>query len=120
MIRGQCLIQHVEHLWHVVRVVNLAHPVDTNAFDGFGNRVFGGFGPIVRPRRQDILPARGGGVVVVDHDDHAIGFVVDRVAKRRTEAVVPEPAIADYRNRSLFAATIERAIRGRTQAIAHG
>ena len=118
---AQRLFQGRRYLGDIIGPVNLTDPRHADPLQRLSDRVFGRFGIVGRPRRQQILAPGRGGIVIVDDNDDAVILVIDGVANRRGQAVMPEAAIADERDRStLGGGGVERRCRCRPQTVSHG
>ncbi len=115
--RRQRFAQRVAHLGDIVGAVDLPHPIDADTLDRIGDGVVGRSARIVGARRQDVLSARGRGIVVIDDQDHAILLVEDGIADAAGQAVMPEPAIAHHRDRTLARGHVEGRGRSWTEPI---
>src|SRR5690606_26028501 len=71
------------------------------------------------PGREDVLPASGGGIAVVDDDGDAVVLVEYGVADARGQTVVPEAAVAHHADRTPRPGDIESRRAGRAQTVAH-
>src|SRR5690606_29313577 len=91
-----------------------------HALHGVDDGVVGGAAFIGGAGRQNVLPARGGGVEVVDDDDDAVVLVEDGVAYAGCQAVVPEAAVAHDGDGALGRRHVEGRGAGGAQAVAHG
>ena len=117
---GQGLLQRGGHGLEIVGARDGAHPVHAHAphslRDGMAGaaRGVGGFGG------QDVLPASGRGVAVVDDEREVVGAVEHRIGDAAGQPVVPEAAVAHDADHALVGLDVERRGTGCTQPIAHG
>src|SRR5262245_43484441 len=96
--RRQRLAQRVAHALDVVGAVDLAHPFCADALYRLDDRMLGRTRTVVGARRRNVLTAGRGGIIVVDHHDHAVMLVEDGVTDAAGQPVVPEAAVAHHRN----------------------
>src|SRR5690606_12146900 len=96
---GQRLFQRVTHPCQVVGTVDGANPLYPDSPDRLLNRVAGRADRVGSPGREDVLPASGGGIAVVDDDGDAVVLVEYGVADARGQTVVPEAAVAHHADR---------------------
>ncbi len=119
-LRRQRLAQGVAHVRDVVGAVDLAHPFGADALHRLDDRMLGRTRTVVGARGGDVLAAGRGGIIIVDHDDHAVVLVEDGVADAAGQPVMPEAAIAHDRDRALARRNVEGGGRRRAQPVAHG
>ncbi len=119
VLRRQRLAQSVAHPADVVGAVDLPHPVRADALDRVDDAVVGLAARIERARGGNVLPAGRGRIKVVDDERHAVVLVEHGVADRGGQAIVPEAAVAEHRDRTLARRHVEGRGRGRAQAVAH-
>src|SRR5690606_13650893 len=118
--RGQGFFDGGRHLGNAVGAVEHAYPLHAHALHGVDDGVVGGAAFIGGAGRQNVLPARGGGVEVVDDDDDAVVLVEDGVAYAGCQAVVPEAAVAHDGDGALGRRHVEGRGAGGAQAVVHG
>jgi len=121
---GQRLFQGIAHAGDVIGAADGANPFHTHAAHRRLDGVSGAARGVLRRRGQDVLPAGGRGVAVVDDDGEVVAAVEHRVRDAAGEPVVPEAAVPHHAD-GPFALRragrrVERRRAGRAQAVAHG
>ena len=118
---GHGLAQGLLHFSQAIGVGDSTHPVHAHTTHRLLDRVVGGANLIARLGRQHILTTGGGGITVVDHQQHVVSLVEDRIAHAAGQAVVPKAAVAhDGQRAPIGLGRVEGRSTGPAQSIAHG
>src|SRR5690606_24472190 len=117
--RGQRLLQRAAHALDVVGAPDRPDPLDADAAHRVLDLVSGTAGAVLGARRRNVLAAGRRGVVVLDHDGDVVALVEHGIGDAAGEPVVPETAVAHDADRALASGHVQRAGRGRAEAVAH-
>src|SRR5690606_24835992 len=107
------------HALDVVGAPDRPDPLDADAAHRVLDLVSGTAGAVLGARRRNVLAAGRRGVVVLDHDGDVVALVEHGIGDAAGEPVVPETAVAHDADRALASGHVQRAGRGRAEAVAH-